>query len=56
MVNELPTQYKEALSSITNSLKTKVEIKRAQNGKGKIILNFTSDDEFERLRKFLNEN
>ncbi|WP_334125741.1 ParB/RepB/Spo0J family partition protein [Empedobacter brevis] len=53
---ELPSQYKEALSSISNSLKTKVEIKRANNGKGKIILNFTSDDEFERLRKFLNEN
>ncbi|CAM3352785.1 ParB/RepB/Spo0J family partition protein [Empedobacter stercoris] len=54
--DELPSQYKEALSSISNSLKTKVEIKRANNGKGKIILNFTSDDEFERLRKFLNEN
>ena len=53
--DELPSQYKEALSSISNSLKTKVEIKRANNGKGK-ILNFTSDDEFERLRKFLNEN
>ncbi|GEM50414.1 ParB/RepB/Spo0J family partition protein [Empedobacter brevis] len=53
---ELPSQYKEALSSISNSLKTKVEIKRANNGKGKIILNFTSDDEFERLRKFLNED
>ena len=56
VVNELPTQYKEALSSISNSLRTKVEIKRANNGKGKIILNFTSDEEFERLRKFLNEN
>ncbi|MGV0970539.1 ParB/RepB/Spo0J family partition protein [Empedobacter sp.] len=54
--NELPSRYKEALSSISNSLNTKVEIKRANNGKGKIILNFTSDDEFERLRKFLNEN
>ncbi|WP_291069634.1 MULTISPECIES: ParB/RepB/Spo0J family partition protein [unclassified Empedobacter] len=54
--NELPYQYKEALSSISNLLNTKVEIKRANNGKGKIILNFTSDDEFERLRKFLNEN
>ncbi|WP_313254970.1 ParB/RepB/Spo0J family partition protein [Empedobacter sp.] len=54
--NELPSQYKEALSSISNSLNTKVEIKRANNGKGKIILNFTSDDEFERLRKFINEN
>ena len=54
--NELPSHYKEALSSISNSLNTKVEIKRANNGKGKIILNFTSDDEFERLRKFLNEN
>ena len=56
VVNELPTQYKEALSSISNSLRTKVEIKRPNNGKGKIILNFTSDEEFERLRKFLNEN
>ncbi|MEK5777311.1 chromosome partitioning protein ParB, partial [Acinetobacter nosocomialis] len=37
--NELPSQYKEALSSISNSLNTKVEIKRANNGKGKIILN-----------------
>lgn len=55
-VVELPKQYKEALSSISTSLKTKVEIKRAQNGKGKIILNFTSDDDFERLSKFLNEN
>lgn len=55
-VIELPQQYKEALSSISNSLKTKVEIKRAKNGKGKIILNFTSDDEFDRLSKFLNEN
>lgn len=55
-IDELPSQYKEALSSISNSLRTKVEIKRANNGKGKIILNFTSDDEFERLRKFLNEN
>lgn len=54
--DELPSQYKEALSSISNSLRTKVEIKRSNNGKGKIILNFTSDDEFERLRKFLNEN
>ena len=54
--NELPSQYKEALSSISNTLNKKVEIKRANNGKGKIILNFTSDDEFERLRKFLNEN
>lgn len=53
---ELPNDYKVALKSIGDSLRTKVEIKRAKNGKGKIILNFSSDDEFERLRKFLDEN
>ncbi|WP_068598806.1 ParB/RepB/Spo0J family partition protein [Vaginella massiliensis] len=52
----LPDEYQAALKSIGDSLGTKVEIKRAKNGKGKIILNFSSDDEFERLRKFLDEN
>ena len=55
-IQELPNDYKVALKSIGDSLRTKVEIKRAKNGKGKIILNFSSDDEFERLRKFLDEN
>ncbi|ADX68771.1 ParB/RepB/Spo0J family partition protein [Weeksella virosa] len=54
-VAELPAQYQVALDSIGESLKTKVEIKRAKNGKGKIILNFTSDEDFERLRKFLED-
>lgn len=54
-VVELPAQYQVALDSIGESLKTKVEIKRAKNGKGKIILNFTSDEDFERLRKFLED-
>ncbi len=52
---ELPNDYKIALKSMGDHLNTKVEIKRAKNGKGKIILNFTSDDEFERLRKFLDD-
>lgn len=52
---ELPPLYQTALNDMVKSLNTKVEIKRAKNGKGKIILNFTSDEEFERLRIFLNE-
>lgn len=54
-MDELPPVYQTALDDMVKSLNTKVEIKRAKNGKGKIILNFTSDEEFERLRLFLNE-
>lgn len=53
---ELPTFYKTALDNIQQRLNTKVKIQRNENGKGKIIIDFTSDEEFERLRSFLNEN
>jgi len=53
---ELPSHYKMAMDNFQNRLNTKVNIQRAKNGKGKIIIDFTSDEEFERLRSFLNEN
>lgn len=48
---ELPNEYKKAQLLFSDHLRSKVEIKRAQNGKGKIIIDFTSDKDFERLKK-----
>ncbi|MBF0595974.1 ParB/RepB/Spo0J family partition protein [Faecalibacter rhinopitheci] len=53
---ELPEQYTNALESFQKRLNTSIKIQRTKNGKGKIIIDFTSDEEFERLRSFLNEN
>ena len=50
---ELPKEYKKAQLIITENIQSKVEIKRAKSGKGKIIIDFNSDEEFERLRKIL---
>lgn len=50
---ELPNDYKKVQKSWTNQWKTKVEIKRNSNGKGKIILNFNSDADFQRLKDLL---
>lgn len=47
----LPSEYKKAQMLISENIQSKVEIKRSQNGKGKIIIDFNSDQEFERLRK-----
>lgn len=50
---ELPKEYKKAQLIISENIQSKVEIKRAKSGKGKIIIDFNSDEEFERLRKIL---
>src|SRR5690606_3280032 len=50
---ELPNEYKKAQKEFADNLQSKVEIKRSQNGKGKIIIDFGSEAEFERLRKLL---
>lgn len=48
---DLPNEFKKAQVLISDYVQSKVEIKRSVNGKGKIIIDFTSDAEFERLRK-----
>ena len=53
---ELPMNFKSAMDIFQSRLNTKVNIQRTKNGKGKIIIDFTSDEEFERLSSFLNEN
>lgn len=53
VAKELPNEYKKAQKEFTESLQSRVEIKRSANGKGKIIIDFTSESEFERLRNLL---
>jgi ParB family chromosome partitioning protein len=48
---ELPNEYKRAQVYFADHLQSKVEIKRSANGKGKIVIDFKSDQDFERLRK-----
>ncbi|MFA5619135.1 MAG: ParB/RepB/Spo0J family partition protein [Weeksellaceae bacterium] len=50
---ELPNAFRKAQQRFSENLQVGVEIKRTRNGKGKIIINFDSDTEFERLRKIL---
>ncbi|MFA7686518.1 MAG: ParB/RepB/Spo0J family partition protein [Moheibacter sp.] len=49
----LPNEYKKALKEFSEKLGSGVDIKRSSNGKGKIIIDFKSDEEFERLRNLL---
>jgi len=53
---ELPSYFQSAMDHFQQRLNTTVKIQRNDKGKGKIIIDFTSDEEFERLRSFLNEN
>ena len=53
---ELPDYYQNVMDNFRNRFNTNVKIQRAKNGKGKIVIDFTSDEEFERLRSILNEN
>lgn len=49
----LPNEFKKTQKNWSEKLDTKVEIKRSNNGKGKIILNFNSDADFQRIKDLL---
>ena len=51
--SELPNDFKRTQKDWTDRWDTQVEIRRANNGKGKIILNFNSDADFQRLKDLL---
>ena len=53
VVKELPNYLKRGLKSFEEYFGTEVEIKTGNKGKGKIILNFNSQEEFERIQKLL---
>ena len=46
---DLPNEYKKAQVLISDFVQSKVEIKRSANGKGKIIIDFASDTDFEQV-------
>ncbi|MGM5629814.1 ParB/RepB/Spo0J family partition protein [Apibacter raozihei] len=50
---ELPNYLKKGLKSFEDYFETGVEIKADKKGKGKIIINFESSDEFDRIQKLL---
>ncbi len=53
---ELPKQYISFKNTLNSKLNTKVDLKRAENGKGSIIISFNSEDEFNRISKILSNN
>ncbi len=53
---ELPQEYLSFKNNLNSKLNTKVDLKKAENGKGKIIISFNSEDEFNRISKILSGN
>ena len=45
----LPEEYESLKDHLSKHFKTKVDLKRTNNGKGKIIIPFKSDDDLERI-------
>lgn len=50
---ELPNHLKKGLKNFEDYFETIIEIKATEKGKGKIIINFDSTEEFERIQKLL---
>lgn len=49
----LPNEFKKSQKEWADRLDTKVEIVRTNSGKGKVILNFNSDADFQRIKDLL---
>lgn len=49
----LPNEFKKSQKEWSDLLDTKVEIVRNNNGKGKVIFNFNSDADFQRIKDLL---
>ena len=52
--NSLPFSSQQAIHTLGRNLEKDVEIKRTKKGKGKIIIPFSSDEDFNDLMKKLN--
>lgn len=50
---KLPNHLKKGLKNFEDYFETTIEIKATEKGKGKIIINFDSTEEFERIQKLL---
>lgn len=53
---ELPDEYKQVKNHLASHFDTNIELKRNNNGKGKIIIPFRSDKDLERIMSIINNN
>ncbi len=51
----LPQKFIESRKSLTGKFDAIIKIKRSNNGKGSIVIPFSSDDEFDRIISIINE-
>lgn len=51
----LPQKFTETRKSLTGKFDSIIKIKRSNNGKGSIVIPFSSDDEFDRIISIINE-
>ncbi|MCM4159311.1 ParB/RepB/Spo0J family partition protein [Antarcticibacterium flavum] len=49
----MPTEFKKGIKEFTDYLGTKVDIKVAAKGKGKLIIPFNSEEDFNRIKKLI---
>ena len=49
----VPNEFKKGIKEFSDYLGTKVDIKVAQKGKGKLIIPFSSEEDFKRLKKLI---
>lgn len=52
----LPEEYKQLKEHLADQFKTNVDFKRNDNGRGKIIIPFKSDEDLERIMSLLNNS
>ena len=53
---ELPEEYKQVKNHLASHFDTNIELKRNNNGKGKIIIPFKSDKDLERIMSIIENN
>jgi len=53
--NSIPEEYKQLKNHLADYFNTNIDFKRNDNGRGKIIIPFKSDDDLERIMTLLNQ-
>jgi len=53
--NSIPEEYKQLKNHLAEYFNTNIDFKRNDNGRGKIIIPFKSDDDLERIMTLLNQ-
>jgi len=51
----LPEEYQQVKQSLANHFNTNIDVKRNDNGKGKIVIPFKSDKDLERIMSIINQ-